>query len=96
MVLKEKSGENHFINLGKIKWKEWKELTLSLTSFFIPPPVIKKGRIRIHTTTIRHWGGNNNQFLESPLTEITIGVSDLFDKFKGKGVIYLGELRIVE
>ena len=97
LVLKEKSGESHFVDLGKIRWKEWKELTLSLTSLFIPPGVIKKPGLKpIQTTSIRHWEGNNNQFLESPLIEIAIGVSDLFDKFKGKGVIYLGELRIVE
>ena len=99
VVLKEKSGENHFRRLGKIRWRGWRELTVPLASLLTRPDRPWKryyGTDEPRERTVAHWGGNDNQFLEPPLTGIAIGLSDVFDKFKGKGVIYLGELRIAE
>ncbi|HDM08556.1 MAG TPA: hypothetical protein ENF97_00340 [Candidatus Omnitrophica bacterium] len=88
VVLKDKSGESHFFFSGRIFWRGWKTVKLPLSKLFTPPAH--------NVVDGKHWGGDENQVLNPPITEITIGLSDRTDSFIGEGDIYLAEVSVLE
>jgi len=88
-VLFDKSGEAHYLPIGPVYWRGWKTVYKSIAGLCEPPA--SKWDV-----SCKHWGGDENQTLEFPITRITIGLNDQPDMFQGKGEITFGWLKIYE
>ena len=88
-VLKDRSGEFHVLQLSTITWEGEKTVYQNFDHLKVPPVIPE-------TRSATHWGGDNNQVLDYPITSITIGINDKPDIFRGEGDIYFKRIDIFE
>ena len=88
-VLFDKNGEAHYLPIGTVCWHGWNTVYKSFGGLCLGPA--NKRHV-----SCKHWGGDNNQTLEFPITRITVGLNDQPDEFKGKGEITFGWLKVYE
>ncbi len=82
-VVIDRDGESHIVSEIPLRWQGRQDIGINLTPFLKPT----KERTR------KHWGGNENQRIDFPITAVEIGVVKRSVRSRNSGMITFGNLR---
>jgi hypothetical protein len=88
IILHDRSGEQHLVATTVLEWQGRQELAVNFSAFLDAPT----DRQRLHT----HWGGDENQTIDFPISAIDIGVAKRPSRTEASGEVKLRELRLLE
>lgn len=88
IIVQDTSGEQHLLLKTCLIWQGWQEVAVSLEPYIESPKQMQR--------FITHWGGDENQKIDFPITAIDMGVSKRDKRVRNSGQIGFRNVRFVE
>lgn len=81
IVIKDKSGEAHYLVSSSLRYKGWHELNIALDEF---TKTLLPGEVSDSC-----WGGDGNGIIDFPIKQLTVGINDVPDHSIESGCVEL-------
>jgi len=81
----DRDGEHHLVAEIPLRWEGWRKVGVNLGPFL----ELRKERTR------KHWGGNENQRLDFPVTALDVGVARQNSRTRDVGTVHFRNIRFV-
>jgi hypothetical protein len=88
IILHDADGEQHLAFRAPTAWRDWQTIEVDLKPYLQSPPDMQR--------LIVHWGGNENQKIDFPLTAVDIGIAKREARKADEGRIRFRNIRFVE
>lgn len=88
VIVHDASGEQHLVMKTLLAWEGPQEVGINLVSFLESPPKMERHLI--------HWGGDENQRIDFPLTAIDVGIAKQGSRIKNAGGLGLTKIRLTK
>jgi hypothetical protein len=88
VIVHDVSGEQHLVAKMPLAWNGKQQVRINLESFLTGPEKFNR--------FASHWGGDNNQKIDFPISAIDIGVAKRGKRTKNSGELEFGDIRFTE